>query len=285
MVGWLIVLGILLIIAIALFMSVSVSIEYGDALRIKIKYAGIKIFSMSPEEEEKKKELKQKGKKTKAEKKAEKQAKKEVKKQAKLAEKNKKAQKSVAENTKSSDGITENSVTENTESSDGTDNPAGTESTEGSKKDKKKKKAKKTKKDFSETFNLIKMLVESAGKPMKRLFKHIKLTLYCLEVTASGDDAHKAALNYGKINWAVGSVLSFLDSTVRLNVKKVDIGVDFCSGETEFYINLKIKMRVSTAIGCALWFVVRMAKRYLGKSKNENKQAATGTTAASQKGI
>ncbi len=256
MVGWLIVLGILLIIVIALFMSVSVSIEYDDALRVKIKYAGIKVFSLSPEDTEKKKHKKKKPKK-------EKKEKDKKKKKSDIAEEN--PQNTANEASADSEGDKSEEENKTAEKGDG----------------KKKKKAKKPKKNLSETFELIKMLVDSASKPVKRLISHIRITNVLIDITASGDDAHKAALNYGKINWALSSVLSFLDRVVRLSVKKVNVGVDFCSGKTDFYISCKIKMRVSTAIGCALWFLIRMLKINLSKSKQVNKPQNANTQAQS----
>ena len=53
--GWLIFIDILLIIVLALMLSVTVNVHLNDETRIKIKYAGITIFSVSPEDEKQKK--------------------------------------------------------------------------------------------------------------------------------------------------------------------------------------------------------------------------------------
>lgn len=49
--GWLIFIDILLIIILALMLSVTVNVHLNDETRIKIRYAGITIFSVSPEDE------------------------------------------------------------------------------------------------------------------------------------------------------------------------------------------------------------------------------------------
>ena len=155
--GWLIFIDILLIIVLALMLSVTVNVHLNDETRIKIRYAGITIFSVSPEDEKHKKQ---------------------------------------------------------------------------------------------------------------------KKSNFYLFITASGEDAAQAAMNYGKINWLVHTALAVLYNTVKLNVKKIDITADFTSGKTEYELSCKVKLRLGTAIGCVLWFLFRTAKLYLKiNSKNANKTA------------
>ena len=54
--GWLILIDILLIIVLALMLSVTVTVHLNDDTRIKVKYAGITVFSISPEDEKQKKD-------------------------------------------------------------------------------------------------------------------------------------------------------------------------------------------------------------------------------------
>lgn len=62
--------------------------------------------------------------------------------------------------------------------------------------------------------------MESASKPIKRLISHIRVSNFYLFITASGEDAAQAAMNYGKINWLVHTALAVLYNTVKLNVKR-----------------------------------------------------------------
>lgn len=247
--GWLIFIDILLIIVLALMLSVTVNVHLNDETRIKIRYAGITIFSVSPEDEKHKKQ-----------------------------KKNKEKQK------ESPDDKSDNISADN-------ENPVqNTESTADKAKESKKthKVGKKADNngnngllsklglsgDIGETIEFVKQLISSASKPVKRLISHIRVSNFYLFITASGEDAAQAAMNYGKINWLVHTALAVLYNTVKLNVKKIDITADFTSGKTEYELSCKVKLRLGTAIGCVLWFLFRAAKLYLKiNSKNANKTA------------
>lgn len=247
--GWLIFIDILLIIVLALMLSVTVNVHLNDETRIKIRYAGITIFSVSPEDEKHKKQKKNKEK------------------QRKLPD-------------DKSDNI----------SADKENTVRNTESTADKAKESKKthKVGKKADNngnngllsklglsgDIGETIEFVKQLISSASKPVKRLISHIRVSNFYLFITASGEDAAQAAMNYGKINWLVHTALAVLYNTVKLNVKKIDITADFTSGKTEYELSCKVKLRLGTAIGCVLWFLFRAAKLYLKiNSKNANKTA------------
>lgn len=247
--GWLIFIDILLIIVLALMLSVTVNVHLNDETRIKIRYAGITIFSVSPEDE-----------------------------------KHKKQKKSKEKHKKSPDDKIDNISADN-------ENPMQNTESTPNKAEESKKTHKVGKKadnngnngllsklglsgDIGETIELVKQLVESASKPIKRLISHIRVSNFYLFITASGEDAAQAAMNYGKINWLVHTALAVLYNTVKLNVKKIDITADFTSGKTEYELSCKVKLRLGTAIGCVLWFLFRTAKLYLKiNSKNVNKTA------------
>lgn len=247
--GWLIFIDILLIIVLALMLSVTVNVHLNDETRIKIRYAGITIFSVSPEDEKHKKQKKNK-------------------------EKQKKSPDDKSDNISADN---ENTV-QNTEST-------ADKAKESKKTHKVGKKADNNGNDgllsklglsgdIGETIEFVKQLISSASKPVKRLISHIRVSNFYLFITASGEDAAQAAMNYGKINWLVHTALAVLYNTVKLNVKKIDITADFTSGKTEYELSCKVKLRLGTAIGCVLWFLFRAAKLYLKiNSKNANKTA------------
>lgn len=249
--GWLIFIDILLIIVLALMLSVTVNVHLNDEMRIKIRYAGITIFSVSPENEKQKKKQKK--------------------------------QKQHTDN-KSRPVSTDDAKPDQKTNK----NDAGKPSKTGS--------AKKTHKvekkadnngnngllsklglsgDTGETIEFVKQLISSASKPVKRLISHIRVSNFYLFITASGEDAAQAAMNYGKINWIVYTAIAVLYEAVKLDVKKIDISADFNSGKTEYELSCKVKLRLGTAIGCVLWFLFRTAKLYLKiNSKNVNKTAS-----------
>ena len=126
--------------------------------------------------------------------------------------------------------------------------------------------------DIGETIEFAKQLVSSACRPIKRLINHIRVNSFMLYVCAGGDDAAKAALNYGKINWLVHTAIGFLYNIVRLDVKKIDITTDFTSEETKYELSCKVKLRLGTALGCIIWLLFRLAKLYLKININSTKK-------------
>lgn len=255
--GWLIFIDILLIIVLALMLSVTVNVHLNDETRIKIKYAGITIFSVSPEDEKHKKQKKSK-------------------------EKQKKSPDDKSDNISADN---KNPV-QNTESTSDKANDSSDISKESKKTHKVGKKADNNGNngllsklglsgDIGETIEFVKQLISSASKPVKRLISHIRVNNFYLFITASGEDAAQAAMNYGKINWIVYTAIAVLYEAVKLDVKKIDISADFNSGKTEYELSCKVKLRLGTAIGCVLWFLFRTAKSYLKiNSKNVNKTAS-----------
>lgn len=251
--GWLIFIDILLIIVLALMLSVTVNVHLNDETRIKIRYAGITIFSVSPEDEKHKKQKKSK-------------------------EKQKKSPDDKSDNISADN----EKPVQNAENTADKANGSSDISKESKKTHKVGKKADNNgllsklglSGDTGETIEFVKQLILSASKPIKRLISHIRVSNFYLFVTASGEDAAQAAMNYGKINWLVHTALAVLYNTVKLNVKKIDITADFTSGKTEYELSCKVKLRLGTAIGCVLWLLFRTAKLYLKiNSKNVNKTA------------
>lgn len=247
--GWLIFIDILLIIVLALMLSVTVNVHLNDETRIKIRYAGITIFSVSPEDEKHKKQKKSK-------------------------EKQKKSPDDKSDNISADNEKT----VQNTESTPNKAEESKKTHKVGKKADNNGNNGLLSKLglsgDIGETIEFVKQLILSASKPVKRLIGHIRVSNCYLFITASGEDAAQAAMNYGKINWLVHTALAVLYNTVKLNVKKIDITADFTSGKTEYELSCKVKLRLGTAIGCVLWFLFRTAKLYLKiNSKNANKTA------------
>lgn len=259
--GWLIFIDILLIIVLALMLSVTVNVHLNDEAMIKIKYAGITIFSVSPEDEKQKKQ-----------------------KQKKKQEKKKQPKEDNNERVSTDD----NTPVENSSEKDTTKpDKSGSEERPhkvGKKADNKDYSGLMSKLglsgDISEIIEFAKQLVESASKPIKRLISHIRVNNFYLFVTASGEDAAQAAMNYGKINWLVHTAVAVLYNAVKLDVKKIDITADFTSGKTEYELSCKVKLRLGTAIDCALWLLFRIAKLYLKiNSKNVNNTATADSKA------
>ena len=201
--GWLIFIDILLIIVLALMLSVTVNVHLNDETRIKIKYAGITIFSVSPEDEKQKKQKQKKQKQH-----TDNKRKSVSTDDAKSVEKTNKND--ADKSGKNSSAKKTGKIEKNADNNDG-----GLLSKLG------------LSGDIGETIEFVKQLISSASKPVKRLISHIRVTNFYLFITASGEDAAQAAMNYGKINWIVYTAIALLYEAVKLDVKKIDISADF----------------------------------------------------------
>ena len=237
-------------------LSVTVNVHLNDETRIKIKYAGITVFSVSPEagKQRKQKQEKKKGK-----------SKPEPVKKAPAS--------TTGENPaekKTSNSVSSKSIGNKSNDKDNTETVNKPE-----KKTRKKPKDKESfmsklglSGDISETIEFVIQLIKSASKPVKRLISHIKVNKFTLLITVGGEDAAQTA------NWIVYTAIAVLYEAVKLDVKKIDITADFNSGKTEYELLCKVKLRLGTALCCIIWLLFRLLKMYLKlNSKNENKTA------------
>lgn len=226
--GWLIAGGILLFILILLSIPVVAWFDYGETLRLRVRYLFFTVYQIPAKPKKRRK------KKTKKKKKA-----------AKVAEQE--ADKPQAEQAEQ------------------TTVPA-------QKNEKKRGKAKSKEKDpkkptLSEIFELVKVAVESLSKPLKKLCRRIKICDFDLHMICGGDDAAKAALNFGRMNLLVTNALGWLGSFFTLRRPHIDINVDFQSEETVTECSCRIKLSALAALAFAFTFLGRLIVRALKSEK------------------
>lgn len=229
--GWLIAGGILLFILILLSIPVVVWFDYGETLRLRVRYLFFTVYQIPAKPKKRRK------KKTKKKKKA-----------AKVAEqKTDQPQAGQAE-------------------------PSVKSIAPPQKDEKKRGKAKSKEKDpkkptLSEIFELVKVAVESLSKPLKKLCRRIKICDFDLHMICGGDDAAKAALNFGRMNLLVTNALGWLGSFFTLRRPHIDINVDFQSEETVTECSCKIKLSALAALAFAFTFLGRLIVRALKSEK------------------
>lgn len=142
------------------------------------------------------------------------------------------------------------------------------EKTEKSKKAEKSEKTKKTKPGLSDIFTLVKLAADSVGKPLKRILKRTRISRLQLDIICGGEDAAKAALNFGRMNIVVGNALGWIDSFFTLKpVERININVDFEREETEYYAYCEIQLSLAAALGF-LFSVIGRAVKYYGGHKD-----------------
>ena len=75
------------------------------------------------------------------------------------------------------------------------------------------------------------------------LLKKIKFKIFNLKISVGGAYAAKTAISYGVVSSAVYYVLGFLDSSVCLKIKEIDISSNFNSRTTKAEFNFKASLR------------------------------------------
>lgn len=160
------------------------------------------------------------------------------------------------------------SETKDPEASD-TETAVSSETAEASETKKKKVKPKKEKKKLDIDLGMIMDYVRSAAPPIKRLFKKIKFRNVYLDYVVGTDDAAKTALKYGGLCAAIYPVIEWLTTYFDFEAKEINIEADFSAEKDDIFAYGVIKLRVSTALGCAIWLLVRVIKTYLKYNKAE----------------
>ena len=235
--GWIIAGGIILFIIILLAIPVVVYFDYGEELRLKVKYLFITLYQIPAKPKKRKK--KKKPKKKKKDKDAGKKA-------------------SEAENGDSSS----EAVGEKTDSSSAKE-----------KKKKEKKPKDPSKPDLFEILELVKVGVDSLSKPLRKLCKRIRICDFDIRMICGGDDAAKAALNFGRMNLLISNALGWMDVIFTLKRPHIDINVDFQSEETVTECSCKVKLSALAALA----FVFTLLGRFIVRAlKSERIKAWLG---------
>ena len=248
MTGWIIFGSILLVLIFLFTRHVTITAVYDKNPEITVKYLFITLFRLPQKPKRKKKRKRKKEKELKAE--------------------------PIKENSGGENNKGENEAAEG-ETDTKEEVPSETDAL--SKDNKTAAKGAKPKPAFSLTdisLEMIKDFVESASPPIKRLFKKIKVRDLYIDYVVGSDDAAKTAIKYGSLCAVVYSVLKWLTLYFDVKAKEVNIEADFKAEKDDIFVYTKVKMRISTALGCVLWLAVRVLKTYLKYSRNLKPQRA-----------
>lgn len=127
-----------------------------------------------------------------------------------------------------------------------------------------KKRRKKLQLTFEEILDLIRMALNGVGKPLKKLFKRIVFSHWSFDATVGGDDAAKAAINYGTANILLSVVLNLIDVFFTLKAPDdLHIGVDFYKEKTEFNAYCEVRLPLIAGLAFAFSLFGRVIAYYL----------------------
>ena len=126
---------------------------------------------------------------------------------------------------------------------------------------------KKNRVGLSDIWEIVKLVWDSLSKPLKRLLKATRIYSFRLRVVCGGDDAAKAALNYGRISAAAGVARAFLEGNFTVMNPDFDISVDFMSEETTAECSFTAKLTPIAAVAFLFWVVGRAVRNYMQRDK------------------
>lgn len=236
--GWIIAGAVVVVIMILLMTSVKVRFEYSDVLRLRINWLFITLVQIPAG----------------------------TRKRKRRNQKTEKAAESVAE-TEASDTekLSEEAAEKSAESSAQSTESAGAAKKKESAPEKPAKK--KSRVGLSDIWEIVKLVWDSLSKPLKRLLKATRIYSFRLRVVCGGDDAAKAALNYGRISAAAGVVRAFLEGNFTVVKPDFDISVDFMSEETTAECSFTAKLTPIAAVAFLFWVVGRAVRNYMQRDK------------------
>lgn len=125
-------------------------------------------------------------------------------------------------------------------------------------------KPKKEKPTLSELIDLIKLILDSVGKPLKKVFKRIIISHLNLAIVCGGEDAAKAAINYGAANYLLSVVLNLCDEWFTLKEPdEIRLDVDFYKEKVEVKCYVEIRLTVGSALALVFTIIGRAIGYYL----------------------
>lgn len=236
--GWIIAWAVVVVIMILLMTSVKVRFEYSDGLRLRINWLFITLVQIPAV----------------------------TRKRKRRNQKTEKAAESVAE-TEASDTekLSEEAAEKSSDSSAKSTESAGAAKKKQSAPEKPVKK--KNRVGLSDIWEIVKLVWDSLSKPLKRLLKATRIYSFRLRVVCGGDDAAKAALNYGRISAAAGVARAFLEGNFTVMNPDFDISVDFMSEETTAECSFTAKLTPIAAVAFLFWVVGRAVRNYMQRDK------------------
>lgn len=235
--GWIIAVAAVLVIVVLLCCSVAVRLEYNGEIRVKISYLCFTVVKLPAKKNKNKRKDKKAGKALRA---ADNAAKKAA--NAQIGD--------------SSDDVKADSNI-----------PSKSEN-----KNKEKSAEKSQKMSLKDYFEVAKLILDSLGKPLKKLLHRTRIYRLRINIICGGDDAAKAALNFGKTNILVGNALGWIDSYFTLKpAEDININADFQSEDTVAEASCLIKLSLLAALAFLLTLFFRAVRYY--KSHPEAERA------------
>lgn len=125
-------------------------------------------------------------------------------------------------------------------------------------------------KGLSGFLNILKQVSEAVSGTAKRLFAHLVITRFNLEISVTGADAAQAALNYGAVYSAVSTAAGLLFGNVRCKSYRIVITPDFQGTRSRVCFEGKARVPLIFLISASLYALIR-SLNIMKKLKTTNK--------------
>ncbi|MBR4093058.1 MAG: hypothetical protein IKK32_04225 [Oscillospiraceae bacterium] len=239
--------GIILFIAILLHCPVRAKISFIDKkFDISVKYLFFTIYPMKEKKPKKKKIKNKKKKKSEDEKKA------------------------VSEETKEETLSSENG--EETKEKSSSEPPPIPDKKKKEKKPKLTKEEKEErKKELLEKIELVKMILASASKGLKKLLSAIRLYDIAIDIDVANEDAYEAAIGYGRMNMIVYNAISFLRTFFTVSIDHIKINCVYNSDKSKYDAAVNIHAIPSTILCAAIIIGTKFLVLYQKKKRADKK--------------
>ncbi len=123
----------------------------------------------------------------------------------------------------------------------------------------KQAKPKKAPPTAEEIFALVKQLLPVAIEAAGQLRRKIRIDAFYLDITVASADPAKAAVNYGRLNGAIGMLWPLVEQNFKVKEWRIRTWVDF----TTEHPTLSLRAAVTLTIGQILSLGIRVASRVL----------------------
>ncbi len=142
----------------------------------------------------------------------------------------------------------------------------------------KKKKEKLTKeekeerkKELKEKIELVKMILASASKGLKKLLSAIKIYDIALDIDVADEDAYNAALSYGRMNMIVYNAVSFIRTFFTISIEHININCVYNSDKSKYDASANIHAIPSTTLLAAIIIGTKFLVLYQKKKRADKK--------------
>ena len=229
LVGWIIFAAVVAALFALLCCSVKLVFEYGEEIRLRIRFLMFTFYKIPAE----KRKTKRKDKK---DKKAAKKAAKDIAETEEAAAKAEQKSSPAQERASGADTLSEGKTSGAKQQTSAEEKPDG-------------EPEKKKKTSLSDVLEIVKLLYAGLGKPLKKLLKRARIYHFYLHILCGGEDAAKAAINFGKTNILVGNALGWLATVFTLKAPDdIHIDVDFYKEGTTAECSLTLKLSLLAAL-------------------------------------